>query len=517
MTILEMSGMGAVLIAFTLLLRRAIGHRLPPGCYLALWAMAGLRLLVPAAVSSPFSVYRLFSEAADTVSPVDIAAVPMAVNDAGVWIDTNLMPMTGQVSINWVLILWGMGAVCCFACMVSSHWQCRRWYAASFPVETAFVRQWQAEHPLHRTYQIRQCQMVQSPLTYGLLRPVILLPAKRNMTDDELHLILLHEWNHICHLDVLWQWMLVLLCSVHWFNPAVWVMYFFCRQDLELFCDSATTQQLAEPQSRQYALLLIQQAAGMQRPVPLFSPSRFTGYQRMEERIQTIMKPKKFSWRTAVVTILLLGIGGAVFAASAADDVNSADVGMDTGSVKALVWPVASEDAEVTTVYGVRENPVTGEVLKRDYICIGGQEAEGVAIMAAADGIVKEAGFDARQGHYLLVAHGDNLETRYWHCRELLVEPGDAVSAYQQIATLGKTGAATGPCLSFAVYQDGEACDPMAWFAQEEKQAGKETDQTEEPEPKLIKTEELEQMELKSAETEQTEEPEIKLVETESK
>ncbi len=330
--------------------------------------------------------------------------------------------------------------------------------------------------------------MVHTPLTYGLLRPVILLPAAQNMgdqiTDEELHLIFLHEWNHIRHLDVLWQWLLVILCSVHWFNPAVWVMYLLCRQDLELFCDAATAQQLEPEQNRSYAMLLLKQAAKVKRSVPVFSSSRFTGYQRMEERIQTIMKPKKFTWKLAIATAVLLCVGGTVFATTALGDTNGIRVWLqadlptnspeqenmkETATVpknenESLAWPVTSDDAELTMLYGVRQHPITGEEMTIDHISIGGAEAEGSDIIAAAAGIVKEAGYDTQRGNYLIIEHDNGLETQSWHCEKLLVEEGDTVSAYQTIATLGRTGDATGPCLSFAVYQDGTATDPMEWI-----------------------------------------------------
>ncbi|MBQ2369641.1 MAG: hypothetical protein II301_05940, partial [Peptococcaceae bacterium] len=61
MTLLQMSAMGSVLIALTILLRKMLGDRLLPGCYLALWALAGVRLVLPVSISSPFSVYQIFA------------------------------------------------------------------------------------------------------------------------------------------------------------------------------------------------------------------------------------------------------------------------------------------------------------------------------------------------------------------------------------------------------------------------------------------------------------------------
>ncbi|MBQ3509379.1 MAG: peptidoglycan DD-metalloendopeptidase family protein [Peptococcaceae bacterium] len=464
MTFLQISAMGAVLTGLIVLLRKAAGQRLLPGCYLALWALAGARFLFPVNISSAFSVYNLFAILKPDSTTVVYEQIPGTVNGASQWIDDGGTATAGGAGLDWLFVLWLTGALLCFLYMVSSHWQFRRWYAASLPVEDKFVKHWQNRHSLRRNYQIRKSRMVQTPLTYGLFRPVILLPADKVMLEEELHLVLLHEWNHIRHLDVLWQWVLVIICSIHWFNPAVWVMHRFCRQDLELFCDAATARTLSAVQNRSYAMLLLQQAASVRRPVPVFSSFRFTGYQRMEERIQVIMKPKKFSWKIAVITVCLFCAGGIVFATSAQAEENHADVWMNASPAEEHVWPVASEDAKLTLAYGTRQHPVTGELHKIDHISIGGADAEGSAILAADDGVVKDAGYDARKGNYILIAHDNDTETCYWHCDKLLVGIGGTVHAGEAVATLGKTGDATGPCLSFAVYQNGKACDPVAWL-----------------------------------------------------
>lgn len=174
-----------------------------------------------------------------------------------------------------------------------------------------------------------------------------------------------------------------------------------------------------------------------------------------------IMKPKKSGWKMAAATVILLCAGGAVFATSALSDGNDADTQMDRNDASGMVWPVASKESEVTLEYGVREHPVTGETFSSDHISIGGAEMKGSPVLAAADGVVKEAGNDSKNGNYVLIAHDEDVEIRYWHCEDVLVESGETVKAGQQIATVGQTGDATGPCLSFAIYEDGEAVDPM--------------------------------------------------------
>lgn len=262
-----------------------------------------------------------------------------------VWTDTAVVS-PGPVSasqmpaFSWLLWLWLAGAAFCLLYLLRSHWQCRRWYAASLPVEDAFVIQWQNDHPLRRTYQIRRCQLTTTPLTYGLLRPVILLPDHQPLAKEQLQLVLLHEWQHIRHLDVLWYWFLLLLCSIHWFNPFVWLMHAFAGRIWSCFAMKKTATCLPEPQRRQYAMLLLQQAASQTaRTVSLFSSFSAAGYRCMEERIQIIMKQKQNKKFTMVLACLLLLGCGLCFATSATA------AGQSGQGTQQLLWPVDSAAA----------------------------------------------------------------------------------------------------------------------------------------------------------------------------
>lgn len=66
-----------------------------------------------------------------------------------------------------------------------------------------------------------------------------------------------------------------------------------------------------------------------------------------------------------------------------------------------------------------------------------------------------QTGWDAQWGNYVIISHNGDpaVATHYRHCADLTVQQGQRVAAGQQIGTVGRTGMATGPCLSFAVYQ----------------------------------------------------------------
>lgn len=469
MSILQMSGMGTVLICLILLLRKLAGERLTPGCYLILWLLAGIRLLIPFSLISPFSVYQLFAQ---SYASQEFTVYTQTIEPVTEWfLNTSPVATAATNSISWIVVLWLVGVWISFFSVVVRHWRHRTVYCASLPIQTDWILAWQRAHTLHRKYQIRQCQQITTPLTYGVICPVILLPANQDQSDAEVDMMLLHEWNHIRHWDVLWQWLLTVLCSVHWFNPAVWLMSISCRKELELFCDHATVCQLPNYQRKAYTLLLLRQSSIAAPQSLLFSSFCSTGYHRMEERVNLIMKQKPLNWKMVLATTGVLCTGCLCFAASAAGD--SIALELQSGDNIAIVqnvqkeenlyWPVASNDGKITANYGERVHPITGENVKVEYISIGGV-GRGTDLVASASGVVKEIGFDATRGNYVILQCDNGLELHYLHCETLLVKTGDSITALQTIATLGQSGSATGPCLSFAVYQEGEARNPLDYL-----------------------------------------------------
>ena len=129
-------------------------------------------------------------------------------------------------------------------------------------------------------------------------------------------------------------------------------------------------------------------------------------------------------------------------------------------------WPVqGSNTISLSNRYGFRAAP--GGQGGTFHAGIDIPAPEGEVILAAADGAVTETGFDAKQGNYLVLDHGNGLTTLYAQCRSVEVEEGDTVKAGEMVAAVGATGMATGPHLHFEVRQDGEAQNPVAYFDSE--------------------------------------------------
>lgn len=90
----------------------------------------------------------------------------------------------------------------------------------------------------------------------------------------------------------------------------------------------------------------------------------------------------------------------------------------------------------------------------------------GTPIVAAADGVVIDAGPTAGYGAWVKLRHADGTVTLYGHINSWNVSIGQRVWAGDQIAQMGNRGNSTGPHCHFEVLQNGtDRVDPAAWLA----------------------------------------------------
>lgn len=89
----------------------------------------------------------------------------------------------------------------------------------------------------------------------------------------------------------------------------------------------------------------------------------------------------------------------------------------------------------------------------------------GQPIYAAANGKVIRSGWNkGGYGNYIIIDHGNGIQTLYGHASALLVEEGQVVSRGEQIAKIGSTGRSTGPHLHFEVRVSGSRLNPLNYI-----------------------------------------------------
>jgi murein DD-endopeptidase MepM/ murein hydrolase activator NlpD len=126
--------------------------------------------------------------------------------------------------------------------------------------------------------------------------------------------------------------------------------------------------------------------------------------------------------------------------------------------------PVAGEGVGISSAYGLRHDPFTGQLARHAGLDI--PAPRGTPILASGGGRVVSAGYRGAYGQTVVIDHGNGLSTLYGHASKLLVRVGDVVMPQQEIALVGSTGRSSGPHLHFEVIRDGRRVDPGPYLAE---------------------------------------------------
>jgi murein DD-endopeptidase MepM/ murein hydrolase activator NlpD len=127
-----------------------------------------------------------------------------------------------------------------------------------------------------------------------------------------------------------------------------------------------------------------------------------------------------------------------------------------TGVSRVDLWPLATRGFVTRALNRDRSNHSGVDIAV----------AANTEIRAAGAGRVRAAGSDDVYGLYVIIDHGDGLESVYGHASRLLVTAGDQVERGKVIALSGSTGRSTAPHLHFEVRRDGKPVDPLLFVRQ---------------------------------------------------
>jgi len=100
----------------------------------------------------------------------------------------------------------------------------------------------------------------------------------------------------------------------------------------------------------------------------------------------------------------------------------------------------------------------------RRHVGVDLRNPKGTPIYAAADGLVTFSGYKSSFGNLVIIDHGNGMTTKYAHCDTMTVSVGDTVSKGQKIATVGRTGNATGYILHYEVLINGKNQNPINYL-----------------------------------------------------
>ena len=320
MSLFQMSVAGGVLILFIVLIRALAIHRLPKTTFLALWMIAALRLLLPFSIPLPFNIHiglDVFSDVVQELPSGNIASTLPGDSPPSYDIGTAV-PSPATEHISTFEILWLVGVLLLAIYFSISYFRSMRKFRMSIPDNTPYIQNWLTAHQISRPLAVRSSDLISSPLTYGILHPVILLPKKLDRNDQvALKYVLTHEYVHIRRFDAITKILFAAVLCIHWFNPLVWGMYVLANRDTELSCDAWVIRMTGVKNRSSYALMLIKMEERRNGMSALWN---HFGKNAISERIEAIMKFKKTSIWACILALALIAGATTAFAAARTDD-----------------------------------------------------------------------------------------------------------------------------------------------------------------------------------------------------
>lgn len=343
MSLFQMSVAGGVLILFIVLIRALAIHRLPKTTFLALWMIAALRLLLPFSIPLTFNIHiglDVFSDVVQELPSGNIASTLPGDSPPSYDIGTAV-PSPATEHISTFEILWLVGVLLLAIYFSISYFRSMRKFRMSIPDNTPYIQNWLTAHQISRPLAVRSSDLISSPLTYGILHPVILLPKKLDRNDQvALKYVLTHEYVHIRRFDAITKILFAAVLCIHWFNPLVWVMYVLANRDMELSCDAWVIRMMGAKNRSSYALMLIKME---ERRNGMSALCSHFGKNAISERIEAIMKFKKTSILACAFALVLVVGATTAFATSTGawrefdlDDLNLTEghTGTETDNMK---------------------------------------------------------------------------------------------------------------------------------------------------------------------------------------
>ena len=320
MSLFQMSVAGGVLILFIVVIRALAIHRLPKTTFLALWMIAALRLLLPFSIPLPFNIHiglDVFSDVVQELPSGNIGS-PLPGENLPSYDTGAAAPSPATEHISTFEILWLVGVLLLALYFFISYFRSMQKFRMSIPDNTPYIREWLTTHQITRSIEARSSDLISSPLTYGILHPVILLPKKLDRNDQAaLKYVLTHEYVHIRRFDAITKILFAAVLCIHWFNPFVWVMYVLANRDIELSCDAWVIRMMGEKKRSSYALMLIKMEERRNGMSALWN---HFGKNAISERIEAIMKFKKTSILACTLALALIAGATTAFAAARTDD-----------------------------------------------------------------------------------------------------------------------------------------------------------------------------------------------------
>ncbi len=314
-TVFYMSISASIIGAIVFIVRKFADKLISPVWKYAMWGLMVVALIIPFRPQSNVAVITnipLYIPRENTAITEEIPQTYAVFNE-----ETNESTMVTDFNVEGVVVagVWMVGMSVMGAIFLRSKLSLMRKIKAGGEVwQSEIITKCKRKIGYDGKVRVYIQNNVNSPAVIGAFRPKILIPSYvTTMSEEKIEHILLHELAHCKRGDMFANALLVVLRVVYWFNPIVWVMFKYIREDMELLNDVFVLRFVSD--QKEYSRSLVEVLGLCQNISVIHGALCMTeGAKGVKRRIVMIKMQEKFlKYKVAIcvsslVVILALGV-----------------------------------------------------------------------------------------------------------------------------------------------------------------------------------------------------------------
>lgn len=180
-----------------------------------------------------------------------------------------------------------------------------RWLCRVAPEQKELFDKTKTEMSIRKKISLHRCRIISSPLMFGIIRPMILIPHTEYQEID-LYLILKHELMHYKRHDIEVKAVMFAVQTMYWFNPLVYLMSKKMNEAIEMSCDETVISSGDVIYKKRYAETILQSIRQKAGWTGAFTSNYNGGMSSMKKRLQNIIHSGNKKKGLAALTLFMI-------------------------------------------------------------------------------------------------------------------------------------------------------------------------------------------------------------------
>ncbi len=261
-TVLVLSLFGFGITAVLLVLKPITAKKLPAKWQYCVWVAVLISMALPSYKLIPKKEAQRLAEIPknQTVQTQQPQTQEKNTPDTVVTYDTpieyrevNLSPKIQIRLFDLIAYIWGTGVLIFLLVVMISYFRflCRKNKNSVKISDNKIFSEVKNELKISKHIGLKAAADIKSPMLVGVLFPTVYIPC-REIPDDNMRMVLLHELTHYKRKDLLVKWFAILVNAVHWFNPLCYLACANLSEACEVSCDMSVTKNMPEEEQKLY-------------------------------------------------------------------------------------------------------------------------------------------------------------------------------------------------------------------------------------------------------------------------